>query len=414
MGIDQTTDVTRGVARPVYWPEIRTLLLAAMVFFTFTIGIGILNGTDLVDFDHRRLLGHVHGGTLGWLTLSVFAASLWLFGGEADRDRTMATRVRLLVFAAIAVFGLYVVAFTFTYGDFRPAMGALSTLVIAAFFVLIAVRARQVPLGVPHVGFLAAVATSIGGGVLGVLWGLQISTGNEYLPDGGEDAHPAMMVVGFLFPVALAMSEWAFTFPTPLRATRLGVIQMVFPFVGGIVLMLSLLLDVDALAPIAILLEIVGVVIFVVRMWPHFRAVRITQATPGRWALASAAGSVFVIGLAQYFVIEYEGDFDLVPENELLALDHSQFIVSMTSAVFAMLLAATAGRIAARVQHAVFALVIGGAAVFVVGLLADVTALKRIGAPAMGVGLLLGLATFAIALARDRHDLGSRVAAPAP
>ena len=68
-------------ARPVHWVEIRTLLLAAMVFFVFTLGIGILNGTDLVEFEHRRLLGHVHSGTLGWLSLSVFAASLWLFGG---------------------------------------------------------------------------------------------------------------------------------------------------------------------------------------------------------------------------------------------------------------------------------------------------------------------------------------------
>ncbi|MCP4223678.1 MAG: hypothetical protein GY773_10080, partial [Actinomycetia bacterium] len=68
--------------RPAFWPEIRTLLLAAMVFFVFTIGIGILNGSDIVDFDRKRILGHVHSGTLGWLTLSVFAASLWLFGGD--------------------------------------------------------------------------------------------------------------------------------------------------------------------------------------------------------------------------------------------------------------------------------------------------------------------------------------------
>ncbi len=400
-----------GARRPVYWPEIRTLLLAAMVFFTFTIGIGILNGTDLVDFDHRRLLGHVHGGTLGWLTLSVFAASLWLFGNEDARDERQQSQVRILMWAAIVAFGLYVVAFTFTYNELRPVMGGISTLVIAAFFVWIASRARRIRLGVPHIGFLVAVATSIAGGVFGVLWGLMLATGDQYLPTGGEDAHPAIMVVGFLFPVALAMSEWAFTFPSPPPATRLGVIQMVFPFLGGLVLALSLLLDVDPLAPVAILLEIVGVVIFVVRMWGNFRSVRITEASPGRWALLSAIGSVFVIGLAQFFVIKYEGDFDLVPEHELLALDHSQFIASMTSAVFALLAAATAGRIAARLQHAVFALVSIGVTVFVIGLLSDTTALKRIGAPTMGIGLLLGLATFAIAVAQDRPRSAATAAA---
>src|SRR3970282_1066632 len=72
-----------GVTRPQLWPEIRVVLLAAMAIFTYTIVIGILNGTDLVDFDRRRILGHVHGGTLGWLTLAVFAASFWLFGESA-------------------------------------------------------------------------------------------------------------------------------------------------------------------------------------------------------------------------------------------------------------------------------------------------------------------------------------------
>jgi hypothetical protein len=61
------------------------LLQVALLIFIFTVVIGILNGTDLVDFDgeqgRRTLLTHVHGGTIGWITLSVFAASLWLFGG---------------------------------------------------------------------------------------------------------------------------------------------------------------------------------------------------------------------------------------------------------------------------------------------------------------------------------------------
>lgn len=403
-------------ARPVFWEEIRTALLAAMAFFLFTIGIGILNGTDLVDFDQRRLLGHVHSGTLGWLTLSVFAASLWLFGGShnGDADHGVSAdrrRMRALVWVAIVSFALYTAAFTFTYGGFRPVMGAVSALVILAFFIWIASRARHIPLGVPHLGFLAAVATSVVGGVLGFLWGLQIATGDRILPTGGEDAHPAVMVVGFLFPVALAMSEWAFTFPEPPLATRLGAVQMVFPFVGGILLMLSLLLDVEPLAPIAILLEIVGVVIFLVRMWPHLRGVRLFEPTAGRWALLSAVGSVFVIGLAQYFVIEYEADFDLVPLNELLALDHSQFIASMSSAVIAMLVAATAGRVDRRVEQATFALVSIGVIVFVAGLLADVTALKRIGAPTMGIGLIIGLVGFALALAgRPDVDAASNVA----
>ena len=64
--------------------EVRLLLQVAMVVFVWTVGIGILNGLDVVDFDRKVVLSHVHAGTLGWITTSVFAASLWLFGAAAD------------------------------------------------------------------------------------------------------------------------------------------------------------------------------------------------------------------------------------------------------------------------------------------------------------------------------------------
>ena len=62
-----------------YGSEVRLLLRAALLLFTFTVVVGILNGTDLVNFDRKVLLTHVHAGTLGWITLSVFAGSIWLF-----------------------------------------------------------------------------------------------------------------------------------------------------------------------------------------------------------------------------------------------------------------------------------------------------------------------------------------------
>src|SRR4029078_8174441 len=101
-----------------------------MLVFTYTITIGILNGTDLVDFDRRRILGHVHAGTLGWLTLCVFAASLWLFG-EGDPLSARARQAGgLLAVGGMASFPCYVAAFSLTYGNWRPILGIASTLII--------------------------------------------------------------------------------------------------------------------------------------------------------------------------------------------------------------------------------------------------------------------------------------------
>ena len=244
--------------RPELWPEIRGMLLAAMAIFAYTIAIGILNGTDVVDFGRRRLLSHVHGGTLGWLTLCVFAASFWLFGDVKPLSAGEKKAARWLGIAGVAAFPCYVAAFALTYGNWRPIFGVLSTLVIAGVFIWVLMRARTSQLGVPHWGFLAALGTSIVGGCLGVLLGWKIANGTDWIPSNTDGAHPATMVVGFLVPVGLAMSEWAFFFPKPPKATRLGIIQMMFPFAGGLILMTSILWDITPLAPLAILLQIIG------------------------------------------------------------------------------------------------------------------------------------------------------------
>jgi hypothetical protein len=160
--------------------------------------------------------------------------------------------------------------------------------------------------------------------------------------------------------------------------------------------MLSILLDIVPLAPIAVLLQVVGIGIFLYRMWPAFRTVDVQAAVPGRHAIMAALALVFVIGLAQYFIIRYEGDFDLVPTNELLALDHTQFIGAVTNAIFAMLLAATvAGGRGNRLDQVIFLLVNVGLIGFAAGLLADATVMKRIFAPIMGTGLLIALGVYA-------------------
>jgi hypothetical protein len=401
----------RSASRPAFWPEIRVLLLVAMAIFVYTIGIGILNGTDAHDFDQRRILGHVHGGTLGWLTLGVFAASLWLFGGEravSDRERLL---VRAFIAAAIVAIPCYVAAFSLTYSEWRPVLGSITTLVIAAFFGWVAWRAQSVTLGVPHWGFLVALATSVIGGFLGVLLGMELATGDNWLPGDGPGAHAGTMVVGFLVPIAMAMVEWAFFFPNPPLATRLGRIQMLFPFAGGVLLMLSLLLDIVPLAPIAILLEIAGLGILVYRLRPRLLGVDWRIASPERHAVFGLVAVIFTIGLAQYFIIRYDGDFDLVPPHQLLALDHAQFIGAMTNAIFAMLMAATAGRRGSRVDQVIFAAVNVGIAGFVIGLLGDWTPMKRIFTPIMGAGLLVALAVYAWRLlpevsgAREREEL---------
>ena len=188
--------------------EIRLLLQAALALFVITVVIGILNGADVVDFSHAKLLTHVHAGTLGWITLSALAGSLWLFGSGSFPEGQQNTG-RVLAYAATLFVPLYVLAFFTTHGILRPISGTFVMLVFFVFFGWVVVRLRAVELTVPHLGVLAAVTSSAIGAVLGVLLGIQIARGERVLPEGGEDAHPAMMVIGFLIPLGMALGVGA-------------------------------------------------------------------------------------------------------------------------------------------------------------------------------------------------------------
>jgi hypothetical protein len=395
--------------------EVLGLLQVAMIVFVYTVVIGILNGTDAVDFNRKTVLAHVHMGTLGWITMCVFAASFWLFGEGPSLTPLETRAARWLTISAILTFPVYALAFMFTHGHARPGFGSLALLIIVGVFIWVIGRARKVELTTPHWGFLAAVGTSVAGGVLGVLLGLRIATGDKWLPSGGEDAHPATMVFGFLLPVGMALAEWCFAWPRPAKATRLGIWQMSLQFTAGVILGTGLLLDLPPIIPLAALANLAGVAIFIKRMWPHLRSVQWAERSIGRFAFLSSVSIVVNLVLVQYFVIRFKGDLDKVPPHQILALDHTMFIGVMTSAIFGLMLATTTRREAqgAVLDHAVFVAIAVGLLGFATGLLFDVTILKQLFTPILGSGLILGLALYTFRLRTRSEEAASAIGAVA-
>lgn len=382
--------------------EVRLLLHVAMVVFVWTVGIGILNGTDLVDFDRKVVLSHVHAGTLGWITTCVFAASVWLFGAEASVGE--ARTARRIVRASVVVLPVFALTFAYTYDDPRAIMGSLAMLTIVCMFGWVVARAWRMGLTTVHLGFLAAVATSVVGAVIGVLLATEIATGRNVITDGGADAHPGTMVVGFLIPVGMALAEWGLRGRDLEEADRLGTLQVACPFTGGLLLMIGLLVEIDPLLPLATLIELIGVGIFFKRMWTPIRHVAWGERGSGRYAAASAIAIIANIIFINYLVAANGGDFDRVMTHQLLALDHVMFVGVLTNAIFAMLLVATAGRARwERLDDIVFPGMNIALLVFVVGLLAESTWLIRIGTPVLGTCILAGLLERTLVLAGARR-----------
>lgn len=382
--------------------QVRLLLSAALALFTFTVVIGILNGTDLVEFNHKALLTHVHVGTLGWITMSVVAAALWLFtvGDAPGKDTGL---VRLLGYATPLSITAYSIAFLTTANIIRPILGTLVGLVILVTFMWTVRQARGRTLSVPHIGILAAVMMSVLGAVLGILLGLRLA-GNESITIRTADAHPAAMVVGFLVPVGMALAEWALDGASVTRrATITGWLQIGLPVLGGIFVIVGLLADILPLVTLSLPFEVIGLVILVVRMRPNLIATSFTATTTGRHGLMALIYLVVNLGIFVYLIAKYFSKELDPPVHLLLALDHSMFIGVMTNGILALIMRFRRP-VSATIDHLVFAGLNIGVAIFIVGLLAESAPLKQTGTPIMGLAILLAVATGIPALRGATQD----------
>jgi hypothetical protein len=378
---------------PAWVVTARDLFLVAMALFVVTIVIGILNGADVVEFDRNQLLTHVHSGTIGWMTLSIVASSFLLFRA-ADR--------RLMLALAVLV-PIYVGAFYTGSFPFR-AIGGLALLVAIGW--LLVWLWRQFLAGERSLPRLAVVLglTSFGyGAVIGVLLQVQFALGRQILTGDGIGAHAAAMTFGYLVLVAMGLIEWRLLGTRDLP--RAGLVQVVALFAGGLIISVGLLAGaVQAAGGIYLLTQLVAVVLFVVRVWPRALRAPWLHAGPIRHIAAASLWVVGALVLFMYLIftfIQNPTDPNALPLNVLIASDHSVYIGVITNIILGLLLALVAGEAAgdaarrAWIGQVTFWGVNLGLAVFVLGLIVNTAELKRIGAPVMGVALLVALAIVA-------------------
>lgn len=397
------------------WPRLaRNLYLVAMAVFLVTVGIGIVNGLDLVDFStadmRNTLLTHVHSGTLGWISLAIIATTMWL---ARAGDRRLAWAFAVLV-------PVYIGAF---YSGNYPARAITGTLLLLAILWALAWvwAVARADLSFPKLAVALGLTTFAIGAVIGVLVQVQGALGTRLFPASADavGAHASTMVFSYLVLVAMGLIEWQ------LRGTtgrpRGALVQVGALFIGGLLLVVTLLFlgrdAVQAVGGIYLLLELVAVVVFAVRIVPIALAVDWSAAGPRRHVATSALFVVVAMGLFMYFVFRFitapdPNDFTSLPLGVLVASDHATFIGVMTNLTFAMTLGLSSDRrtVWPWADQFFYWVMNLGLAIFLVGLAGELPDVKRIGAPLMGVGILIGLATVALRLWSSRLVTDSPVA----
>jgi hypothetical protein len=388
----------------------RDLILVAMAVFVLNITIGILNGADAVEFDRNQLLTHVHAGTVGWMTLAIVATSFLLFRA-ADR--------RLMLALAILV-PIYVI--TFYTGSFPlRAIGGTALLVVIGWLL---VWVWQQFLGgersLPRLAVVLGLTSFGYGAIVGVLLQLQFALELTIVSGDGIGAHASAMTFGYLVLVSFGLIEWRLLGTRGLP--RAGLAQMLALFLGGIVISVGLLAGAEqAAGGIYLLSQIVAIVLFVIRVWPRSLRVGWLEANPIRHL---GAASIWVVGaliLFMYLVVSFitaanPDDPDALPLNILLASDHAVYIGVITNIVLGLFSVLVLDEAARRswIGHVIFWGVNLGLLVFVIGLIVDTAEIKRVGAPVMGVTLLVALAILATrAMSASMASAESELAGPA-
>jgi hypothetical protein len=391
--------MTSVAATAAGWPNVvRNLLYVAMALFLVTIAIGIVNGLDLYEFDHDQLLTHVHSGTLGWITLSIVAASAWFARGI---DRRLAWSLAILV-------PIYVAAFYRAIPGLRAGVGGL-LLIAILWLVAWAWQMAWSVRSVPAIAIALGLTTFTYGAIIGVLRQVQLAGGPSPFPGSADivGAHAAAMVFSYLILVAMGLIEWRVK-RTAGRPTS-GLVQVGLLFAGGLIISLTLLFlpadAVQAAGGIYLLVELIAVVMFAVRVLPA--SVRIDWMGAGS-ARHIAASSIFVVvatAIFLYVIFRFIQDPGIANNPDsiagvLTASDHAAFIGVVTNLVLGLGLGLAADRHegGSGSEQLAFWLMNVGLAIFLVGLIAESAMIKRVGSPMMGVGILIALAIVALRL----------------
>jgi hypothetical protein len=254
--------------------------------------------------------------------------------------------------------------------------------------------------------------TSFGyGGIVGVLIQVALALEIDILPGDTVGAHASAMTFGYLVLAAMGLIEWRVLGTRDLPT--LGLVQVGALFLGGLIISAALLAGAEQIGGMLYLLtQLVAVVLFAIRIWPRALGRSWTDADPARHFGIASLWAVAALILFMYLVFTFisaanPDDPAAFPLNVLIASDHAVYIGVVTNIVLGLMSLLFLRGSAPWIAQVIFWGVNLGLLVFVVGLIVDTAEIKRIGAPLMGITLLVALGFLAARMWGSEGDASS-------
>ncbi|MCB0217331.1 MAG: hypothetical protein H6648_07785 [Caldilineae bacterium] len=382
------------------WHSLKILFTGALLLFLINNYFGFDNALTVGEIDRWQILIHLHGGSIGWITLSAIGIAIWVLTGEREVGTDYEGRVRKLVWAAILVFAGYIPAFGLAFSRpsgplvaLLPLFGTCAVLVLWAATIFAFGQLRhQSPMSTVHLLAAGALLTAAIGATVGMLLGLERVVG-EFLPLPPGDrvgAHAGMMDT-YLFLVASAVIEWG-RGGLSQRWTKAGAAQALCWMISAALVPFAFFTNtVEQVLPLFGLLLLVGMVIFLARV--GWRALTDLPKGAGirAWSFFGSLWLVLYVVLFLY-VVSKNADATLMPPWFFAAFAHVGFVGMMTNLIFGVVAsrAAAGAGIMPWAEMATLWITNLGILAF---LGAKIGADVRHGAFVMGIGVLLGVVT---------------------
>ncbi len=318
--------------------SIRWLFLGSGVLFLATVVLGFVNVFSPSIIPHAQVLAHFHSGSIGWVTLSVIAATLWAFTAGRDPGEGVANFASLVAgIGTVAVAG-YIAAFGLAFSGngpywMLPLFGIPSGLVIIAAFIFTLQQRRHITWTPPHLLLSGALLVASLGATMGILIGLAHSEIVDAFPAAadkiGSHAGPMDMYLALAFG---ALAERLLGGSATL--TRWAKTQVALGVLSGFVISAALFTGTEPLIPVALLLFLASFVIFFVRIghrgFRHGFGDGIRSATTFGTLFFPVYILVFVYLVATYFSQGLEP-----PKAWLVLFPHVTFVGMATNLLLA-------------------------------------------------------------------------------
>lgn len=381
------------VENDAVWRHTRRIFLGSLLVFLVNITLGFTNVITPGEIPHWQGVTHLHGGTLGWLTISAVGFTVWQFTGSRSVSATYAERIKWLSWAAVVLGAGYVLSFGVSFNltgsayTLLPIFGTGMMLVIWATALLALTQIRYQPVvSTVHLLLAGAMTVASLGAIMGVLLGLQHAVGSLPLPEGipaiGFHAGP---MDTYAVMIGVAVVEWLVDGDDVRDWTWPGVLQFALFTIAGIVSFVPI----EAVSMMGFLGLLAGSLVFFLRI--GWRAVlqNPLQHTHKTWATFAP---LWLLTFIVIFLGAAFGPLSDAGDWIGIVAFHSYFVGFLTNSLFGVYSNRTRG---SRTLHAWAEP--GAFWLLNIGLVAfastEIMMGSKHGAVIMGLGVLLGVVT---------------------